>query len=790
MGGSSRRSWPRAPRVRQGTSSTRRRTGREYRPDGSPSPPGARRSRAGGGPGRPPGGSATGSARRPSCAVRGRGERRALRTPCRRRQRGTARRPCRRSGRPAPRATTATGASAPGPSGPGFGRRRAPGCRPEDRRARRRGRARRWHGRSDASPARPSRRRRRSSRRHASPVPAAGVRGPMPPRGTRGRRAAHEFAAPGHPGGGAPGGRPRVDVNPRGPRCPAPHRGRRASRGRTSLRGDLLGPLGERPQCARSDLLRPDQRLVVVAADERFDAVERDVVVELLRRALHEVGRWRDERPFEAPVQAQLQAADRVGDDTGAVRAVPELELGAERHVAVRRAFHLDVAELAVRQPWNVVARTDVDVARLQLIVEHRRDRVRLADLLALETFPLGHVEEVGVAAEVQLVRAVEADAAIHEEAGHHAMRDGRADLALDVVADDRKAFRGEPALPVGLAADEDRDRVDEADAGLQGLLGVPLGRLLAPDREIGDHHVDLALLEDPDDVGRGAGGLLDDRAEVLAQAVVGHAPVNADPDVRDLLEDDRVVRVRVDRLGEVLADLRPVDVERSHELDVADVVPAEAHVHEPGDEVPLLGVLVVVAALDQAARTVADADDRDADLAVLALCPGPGAGRVRVGSVVAHAVRAPLLRVLLRHLNLCCLLWMGGDGRWVGGFDVLLGRSEAYLDACERTWRTRWMTVIVEPSVMIARAPARSAEPGASRAAAAPPARPAAHSPSVRTTRRTSRGMSPIDAMPVPVVKPSPSDLARAQLTRNAEAIAAAASHAPSWKSARVLPM
>ncbi len=72
-------------------------------------------------------------------------------------------------------------------------------------------------------------------------------------------------------------------------------------------------------------------------------------------------------------------------------------------------------------------------------------------------------------------------------------------------------------------------------------------------------------------------------------------------------------------------------------------------------------------------------------------------------------------------------------------------------------------MTVIVAPSAMIARAPredrrARSRP----RVAATPPARPAAHSPSVRTTRRTSRGMSPIDAMPVPVVKPSPSDLAR----------------------------
>jgi hypothetical protein len=233
---------------------------------------------------------------------------------------------------------------------------------------------------------------------------------------------------------------------------------------------------------------------------------------------------------------------------------------------------------------------------------------------------------------------------------------DGRTDLALDVVADDRKAFLGEPALPVGLAADEDRDRVDEADAGLEGLLGVPLGGLLAPDREVGDHHVDFAFLEDADDVGRGAGRLLDDLAEVLAEAVVGHPAIDRDAHGRDLLKDDRVVRVRVDRLGEVLADLRLVDVEGGHELDVADVVSAEAHVHEPRDEGPFLGVLVVVAALDEAARAVPDADDRDADLAVLALRAGPGAGHVRAGSVAAHAVRAPLFRVFLRHRVVWCL--------------------------------------------------------------------------------------------------------------------------------------
>ena len=54
-----------------------------------------------------------------------------------------------------------------------------------------------------------------------------------------------------------------------------------------------------------------------------------------------------------------------------------------------------------------------------------------------------------------------------------------------------------------------------------------------------------------------------------------------------------RVVRVRPDRVGEVLADLVRGDVERGRELDVADVVAAEVDVHQAGDELVRVGVLV-----------------------------------------------------------------------------------------------------------------------------------------------------------------------------------------------------
>src|SRR5512146_1347087 len=109
----------------------------------------------------------------------------------------------------------------------------------------------------------------------------------------------------------------------------------------------------------RRRLLRADERLVVLATDERLDALARLIVRALARRALHEIRAGRAERALEPAIEAQLQTSNRVGDDARAVGRVPhlQLELGVQWDVAVCRAFHPDVAPLAVQQPRHVVAR-------------------------------------------------------------------------------------------------------------------------------------------------------------------------------------------------------------------------------------------------------------------------------------------------------------------------------------------------------------------------------------------------------------------------------------------------
>ncbi len=168
-------------------------------------------------------------------------------------------------------------------------------------------------------------------------------------------------------------------------------------------------------------------------------------------------------------------------------------------------------------------------------------------------------------------------------------------------------------------ASDEDGHAVHHRAAGLEDLLRVPLRRRLGADREVVDDDIGARLLQDPDDVVRRAGRLGHDLREVLADPVVGHPARDLDPGLRHVGELDRVVRVRPHRLGQVLADLALDDVERGRELDVADVVAAEVHVHQARDELVVGRVLVVLDALEQRVGAVADADDRDAHLVLRA---------------------------------------------------------------------------------------------------------------------------------------------------------------------------
>ena len=109
-----------------------------------------------------------------------------------------------------------------------------------------------------------------------------------------------------------------------------------------------------------------------------------------------------------------------------------------------------------------------------------------------------------------------------------------------------------------------------------------------------------MAALRACDHVDGSCVGDLDGLRVVLADAVEGRATLDGDVGRRHVSDLDGVVLAGEDRLGQVEADLLGVDVERGDELDVADVVLAELHVHQAGNVGVLVGILVVLNALDQ----------------------------------------------------------------------------------------------------------------------------------------------------------------------------------------------
>src|SRR4029079_10372654 len=128
--------------------------------------------------------------------------------------------------------------------------------------------------------------------------------------------------------------------------------------------------------CSRVSPARPRSRVDVglrgpvddlqrgLTGGELLDHLTRFVVGELHRRTLHEVRAGADHRAAETSILGQLRAPQRVDDDPGGVRGVPDLELHLDRQrdVAEVATLQADHRPLAVLEPRHVVARADVDV--------------------------------------------------------------------------------------------------------------------------------------------------------------------------------------------------------------------------------------------------------------------------------------------------------------------------------------------------------------------------------------------------------------------------------------------
>ena len=93
------------------------------------------------------------------------------------------------------------------------------------------------------------------------------------------------------------------------------------------------------------------------------------------------------------------------------------------RHVAEESAFHADESNLVVVLPGHVIARADVNIFVGQTFADDGLHRFGLRGLLRSEPAAIEHVQEIGVAAGVQLISALKLYAALPEKIDHRAMQ-------------------------------------------------------------------------------------------------------------------------------------------------------------------------------------------------------------------------------------------------------------------------------------------------------------------------------------------------------------------------------
>ena len=154
--------------------------------------------------------------------------------------------------------------------------------------------------------------------------------------------------------------------------------------------------------------------------------------------------------------------------------------------------------------------------------------------------------------------------------------------------------------------------------SGTQAGLGIVLLCLLGSHGEVAHEHVGFGVTKGLSDINRGCGGLFTYLAVVRAEAIQRRAALDVDAQIGDVREADRIVRRSEDGLGDVLADLVGVDVERRDDFDIADVVATEFDMHQARHQVFGVGIAVKLQALDQRTGTVAHTGDGQANGATL----------------------------------------------------------------------------------------------------------------------------------------------------------------------------
>lgn len=130
-----------------------------------------------------------------------------------------------------------------------------------------------------------------------------------------------------------------------------------------------------------------------------------------------------------------------------------------------------------------------MDLRVFQSLAELTLNRLGLRTLLGFEATSFEHIQEIRISAGIELIGSLECDAAVREKSAQRSMNDGRADLILDVIADDRQLRKTKPIGPSAIGGDKNGNTIHHCDMGFEAGLCIVTNRALRPDRQIADKH-------------------------------------------------------------------------------------------------------------------------------------------------------------------------------------------------------------------------------------------------------------------------------------------------------------
>jgi len=154
------------------------------------------------------------------------------------------------------------------------------------------------------------------------------------------------------------------------------------------------------------------------------------------------------------PVQRQFSTTYGVDDDSSRIRRIlhGKPQLNIHGHIAEEFAFHPNKTDFIVFLPRHIITGANMDIVVDQPLGGNGLNGFRFGFFLRGQAMSVEHIEKISVAAGIELVSPFQLDTTLLEQVGQYAVGNGRPNLRLDVITDNRNILCLKTLGPYGIA--------------------------------------------------------------------------------------------------------------------------------------------------------------------------------------------------------------------------------------------------------------------------------------------------------------------------------------------------